>query len=208
MSEIRVLIVEDDPLIAEDIATALANIDYAVAGVAYDTQEALQLLDGSHPDIAILDINLSGGQEGIGLAHIINEIHRIPFIFLTSYGDKSTLEAAKKTDPAGYLVKPFSEANLFASLQLGMHAFTQKHLANFPELVLNIINTRLPDPLSEREFDVLKLIYAGITNQEIARQLFVSVNTIKKHINNAYLKIEVTNRGSAIARLRALMQRL
>jgi DNA-binding NarL/FixJ family response regulator len=206
MTEIRVLIVEDDPLIAEDIATALANIDYAVAGVAYDEEEALQVLDTVHPDIAILDINLNGGHEGIALAQLINQKYRLPFIYLTSYGDKATLELAKKTDPSGYLVKPFSEANLYASLHLAMHAYAQKNKANYPDLVLALINARLNNALSEREFEVLQLIYAGVTNQEIAQRLFVSVNTIKKHINNAYLKLDVANRGSAIARLRGLMQ--
>lgn len=206
MSRIQVLIVEDEPLIAEDIAMALESIDYAVAGVAYRVKDALQLLEKKPPDILLLDINLAGGEEGIALAHFVNEHYKIPFVYLTSYGDKHTLNLAKATDPAGYLVKPFHAANLFASLQLGMHNFLRKNKHQYPDLIPDILNRRLPVALTEREFDVLHLIYNGDANQVIADTLFVSVNTVKKHINNAYLKMDVSTRGSAIARLRQLMQ--
>ena len=68
------------------------------------------------------------------------------------------------------------------------------------------INQNLVSKLSEREFEVLQLIYNGITNRQIAEQIFVSVYTIKKHINNAYLKIDASTRTNAITRLRELMK--
>ena len=75
------------------------------------------------------------------------------------------------------------------------------------EISLEKINKHLLSALSEREFDVLKLIYDGATNRQIADALFVSVNTVKKHINSAYLKMDAASRTSAIVRLRELMMK-
>ena len=91
MSEVRVLIVEDEPLIAEDIATALANNDFNVSGIAYSMEDALDELKRNLPDLVLLDINLNGGEEGIEIAHEINARYSLPFVFLTSYSDKITL---------------------------------------------------------------------------------------------------------------------
>ena len=112
MSEIRVLIVEDEVLIAEDIADSLSAIDYKVAGIAYSVDKALMLLNSQHPDIVLLDIQLMGEKSGIDLAKIISDKYRIPFVFLTSFADKNTVDQAKKTMPYGYVVKPFTAATL------------------------------------------------------------------------------------------------
>ena len=94
-----------------------------------------------------------------------------------------------------------------AALEMAIHNYSQQHKVKFPELELQRINQNLPSPLSDREFEVLQLIYNGITNRQIAEQIFVSVNTIKKHINNAYLKIDASTRTNTITRLRELMMK-
>lgn len=109
MSEVNVLIVEDEPMVAEDIAEALNNIDFKVSAVVYTEKAALEELLQNTPDIAILDINLKNGKEGIQIAEEINRRYHIPFVYLTAYSDKQTLEMAQHTQPAGYLVKPFTE---------------------------------------------------------------------------------------------------
>ena len=75
----------------------------------------------------------------------------------------------------------------------------------FKSVASEKINKHLPTPITPREFEVLQLIYEGQTNRQIAETLFVSTNTIKRHINNAYLALEATSRSTAIARLRELM---
>ena len=205
MSDIRVLIVEDEPLIAADIAMCLKKNDYLVTGISYTKEQAEKELYENLPDIVMLDINLKNGDEGIELAATINKEYKIPFIFLTSYSDRQTLQAAKTTEPSGYVVKPFSCGGLYASLEVAMYNYVQHHKISFPELNLSIINTHLDSTLSEREFEVLQLIYEGYTNQQIAEKIFVSINTIKKHINNTYLKLDAATRTNAIARLRELM---
>jgi DNA-binding NarL/FixJ family response regulator len=205
MSEFKILIVEDEPIIAEHIAVYLNNADFVVSGIAYDDDDAKTALKNNLPDAVILDINLDSETDGIEIADFINKNYRLPFLFLTSYADRETLERAKAVEPWGYIVKPFNEKTLQASLEMAISNFANRSNQHHPKLNFEKINKHISTPLSEREFEVLQLIYDGKTNQQIADAIFVSVNTIKKHINNAYLKIDAMSRASAITRLRSLM---
>lgn len=207
MSAIRILIVEDEPLIARNIAMYLRTHDYEVSGIAHDSEEAYYQLRHHRPDFVILDINLESDHDGVQIAEYINKHYFLPFIFLTSYSDKSTLERSKLTNPHGFIVKPFHEKALFAAIEIALAnhaAINNKHV---PELVLDRINPHLLSTLTEREFEVLQLLYAGKTNSQIAAELFIAVNTLKKHINNIYFKLEVSSRTTALAKLRELMLR-
>ena len=205
MDEIKVLIVEDEPVIAKNISMYLNNNDFIVSGIAYDDDEAMSQLQNNTPDAVILDINLDGMMDGIDIARFINSHNKIPFIFLTSYADKETLEKAKQVEPAGYIVKPFNEKTLLASLEIAISNHAGKNNALAPSLELQKLNRHLLSPLTEREFDVLQNIYNGKTNNQIAEIFFVSVNTIKAHIKNGYLKLDTSSRSTVIKRLRELM---
>ncbi|MBK8520646.1 MAG: response regulator transcription factor [Chitinophagaceae bacterium] len=205
MIEVRVLIVEDEPIIAEDIASALKTNDFEVSAIVYSKEDALAELKNNQPDLVLLDINLHGGEEGIEIAKLINEKYFLPFVFLTSYSDKQTLQYAKSTEPSGYVVKPFSDAGLYATLEIALYNHTQKNKHRFPGINLEFINKTLPTHLSEREFVVVELIYAGKTNNQIADELFVSINTVKAHIKSIYLKLGAFSRSTLILRLRELM---
>jgi DNA-binding NarL/FixJ family response regulator len=205
MSGIRVLIVEDEPLIAKNIGMYLNNNDYEVSAIAYDPEEALFQLKRNPPDLAILDINLESDRDGIEVARYINQHNSIPFVFLTSYSDKDTLERAKQTNPYGYIVKPFNDKTLFATIEIALSNHARDLNRHVPRLDLDKINHQLVTPLSDREFEVMQLLYDGKTNQQIASDLFISLNTLKKHINNAYFKLDVSSRTIAVARLRSSM---
>jgi DNA-binding NarL/FixJ family response regulator len=204
---IKVIIVEDEPLIAENLAMYLNNIDFEVVAMAYDFEEALKALESTSPDIALLDINLESDRDGVDLAHLIKKKYQIPFIFLSSYSDKPTIDRVKDTAPSGYLVKPFNESSLLTTLEISISNFHRQRNEHVPELELLKVNAPLLGKLSEREFEVMQLIYAGNTNQQIAAALYISMNTLKRHINNAYSKLGVTSRTTALARLRALMMK-
>ena len=207
MSEIRVLIVEDEPVIAENIAQYLNNNDFKVSGIAYDDEEAKKILETDLPDAVILDINLESEMNGIDIAQLINARYHLPFVFFIIYADRETIEKAKTVTPWGYIVKPFNENTILATLAIAVSNFAQANKKGLLEISLEKINKHLLSALSEREFDVLKLIYDGATNRQIADALFVSVNTVKKHINSAYLKMDAASRTSAIVRLRELMMK-
>ncbi len=201
MIEIKVLIVEDDPLIAIDIEQILNNLNFRVSGTAYNPEDALLSLKNNTPDIVLLDVNLDSDKDGIHIAEIINEKYQLPFIYLTAHADKTTLERAKKTKPAGYIIKPFDERDLLAGIEIGLYNYSQLKLAQRPQLQLQNVNKNLKHPLSEREFEVLVSIYEGKTNEQMANEQFVSINTIKTHISNIYFKLDVSSRTSAIAKV-------
>jgi DNA-binding NarL/FixJ family response regulator len=199
MANIRVLIVEDDPVIAADIETYLLSMDYFVCGKAYKISRAHDMLSTTYPDIALLDINLSGGQEGIELGRIINEKYHIPFIFITSYADKNTIQEAKQVQPWGYIVKPFNPKDLFATLEIALFNHGQNRKKNIKTLSLEKLNEKLhPSVLTQREYDLWMLLIEGYSNQKICDELFLSINTIKSHLKNLYLKLGVNSRTGAI----------
>lgn len=196
MSEISVLIVEDEPLIAEDIASSLDEINYKVAGIAYDSEKAIDFLHSRKPDLALLDINIKGSKDGIEIATFIKEHYNIPYVFLTSYSDRITLERVKPTMPYGYILKPFSTKNLISTLELALYRHSQEQRGRIPNIEL--INQNIIDNLTTREYDMLSDIFEGFTNKQISEKRFISINTIKSHIKNLFLKLEVSNRTSAI----------
>ena len=207
MSKFRVLIVEDEPVIAENISMYLDNNDFEVSGIAYDGGEAIEQLQNNTPDAAILDINLESEEDGIDIANCINQKYQIPFLFLTSYSDKETLQRAKNVNPSGYIVKPFNERTLLASLEIAINNHAADNKKKMPLLSIDRINRYLLSPLSDREFEVVQLIYEGITNNQIAERIFVSVNTVKTHLKNIYLKLDANTRYGVIIRLRELISK-
>lgn len=206
MSEVRILIVEDEPLIAENIALYLNNNDFKVSGIAYDGEAARQQIKQNTPDAVLIDINLGAQEDGIDLARFVRKNYPIPLLFLTSYTDKETIGRAKEAEPDAYIVKPFNEKALLACLEIALSNFAKRNNSQIPVLSFFKINKHLIHQLSEREFEVLQLIYEGKTNQQIAERIVISINTIKKHINSAYLKLDVATRTSAIARMLELMR--
>jgi len=204
-NKLKVLIVEDEPVIAENISIYLDNKDFEVSAIAYDSEEAFQQLKTNTPDAAILDINLESDQDGIDIAAYINKEIQIPFLFLTSYSDKNTLDKAKQVKPSGYIVKPFNEKTLLASLEIAISNFASEKNRAQPHLSMEKINRHLLSPLTEREFEVAHLAYNGITNSQIAEQTFISLNTIKTHLKSIYLKTDANTRYGLIVRLRQLM---
>jgi len=204
MEHIKVLVVEDDPLIAEDIRELLTNVDYEITGVVYTKADALNLLRKTKPDIALLDINLGNNTDGILIAEIINEQYKIPFIYLTSYSNKLMLDKLKHTLPMGYVVKPFDEADLFTAIEIAVSNFQQFN--KLETLSLKKLNNNLPNKLTQKEFEILEDIYHGRNTLEMAEKNFVSINTIKTHVKRVYEKLDAHSRAAAIVRTRNLLK--
>lgn len=121
----EILIVEDEPLIAEDIAETLKDAGYGIAGVAHNSEKAVSILEESSPSLALLDIQIDGEINGLGLAEIINEKFQIPFIFLTSFTDESTLRKVRGLKPYGFIVKPFDDKELVTNVQLAISKYKE-----------------------------------------------------------------------------------
>ncbi|MDN3664310.1 response regulator transcription factor [Algibacter miyuki] len=204
MLEIRILIVEDDPIICEDIKGMLSNVNYNTIGVAYSKDDAIEAIDTLRPDLVLIDINLEGDYEGFLVAEHINNTKKIPFLYLTSYSGKQVLDRAKKTLPMGYVVKPFNEKELYSTIEIALY--------NFSKFVLPValnrdnINSLIQTPLTQKEFEILKGLQEGKTNQLLAEGQFVSVNTIKSHIKNIYEKMNTHTRLETITLLNELLR--
>ncbi|GAB4407282.1 MAG: hypothetical protein OHK0039_09680 [Bacteroidia bacterium] len=162
-----------------------------------DIDSARRALAQFEPDLALLDIHLGSGKEGIELAHHINQTCLIPFIFLTAYSDDSTLGEVREALPAGFVLKPFDEARLKAAIEIARHTY----YATLQPRLRQLVTRALPEPLTQREAELLDLICEGFTNREMAEATFVSVNTIKTHLKNLYLKLQVRNRTEAILKV-------
>jgi len=125
MNKIKILVVEDEIIIADNICETLSNLGYNALEPAISFTQALETLEQEKPDIAILDIQLSGKKDGVDLAWEIKEKYDIPFVFLTSNSDTHTIERVKKLDPPAFLVKPFNKEELFASIEIALHNFVK-----------------------------------------------------------------------------------
>lgn len=116
----QLLIVEDEPVIAFDLKLCVEQAGHTVVGVAESAAEALKMWKNHSPDLFLIDINIKGPEDGVGLARSISEQSTIPFIFITSYHDKSTLERVQGLHPAAYLLKPFREEEVVANIHLAL----------------------------------------------------------------------------------------
>jgi PAS domain S-box-containing protein len=115
------MIVEDEGLIAHDIAGSVERIGHVVAGIASSGSEALALLEHSLPDLILMDIRLQGDLDGIDLALKVRLQYNIPIVFLTSHADSATLQRAKQAEPYGYLTKPFLAPTLGSTIEMALY---------------------------------------------------------------------------------------
>ncbi len=119
--EARILIVEDDGIIGRHIQNILNRLGYRVLGVASSGQEAIELTNQQVPDLILMDISLQGDMDGVDVADFIRRRFDIPIVYLTAYNDEATLRRAKISDPFGYILKPFDERTLHATIVMALH---------------------------------------------------------------------------------------
>lgn len=199
MSKKKILIVEDEPAIADDLMDILEIQNFQVTGIAYNYDQAISLLSSDLPDLVFLDIALGGRENGLDVANLINEKYKLPFIFLTSFSDTDTINRVAALKPAGYLVKPFREKDIAPIIAVAFANQKIEKSTLFPSL--EFINQFLDKELTKQEYKVLDYIWKGKQNNEIASATFTSVNTVKSHTNNIYKKLEVKSRVEAIKKV-------
>lgn len=192
-NKISILIIEDDPIISHDISIILKKNDYLINGIAHSAMKAINHLATNKPDFIILDIHLGKGDTGIDVAKVIHEKYKLPYIFLTSFSDKDTLQAAQEHGPYGYLVKPFQEATLLATISIT--------LSNHQNSVKGLNFEKIDVKLTNQEQRLCTELYKGLSYQEISEALNVSINTVRYHVKNLYLKFDVNARAELVARL-------
>jgi len=120
MTGARLLVVEDERIVALHLRQQLIKLGYDVGPPVASGRQALEKIEESHPDLILMDIHIEGDLDGIETATRITAGHRIPVIYLTAYSEPTTLDRARATGPYGYLIKPFSERELHATIQMAL----------------------------------------------------------------------------------------
>jgi PAS domain S-box-containing protein/putative nucleotidyltransferase with HDIG domain len=117
----RIMVVEDEAVISMEIQDRLTKMGHSVCGTAASGEEAVSVATAKRPDLILMDVQLRGEVDGVQTAKQIRDLIEIPIIYLTAFADDRTVERAKLTQPFGYLIKPFSEKELYAAIEMALY---------------------------------------------------------------------------------------
>ncbi|MBM9578314.1 response regulator [Leptospira sp. 201903070] len=117
----KILVVEDEIIVAVNLGQKLKKLGYELVGITSSGEEAIQKAEENHPDLVLMDINIEGNLDGIETAEVLRNRFHTPVIYLTAYADENTLDRAKKTQPLGYIVKPFESDQLRSSIEVALY---------------------------------------------------------------------------------------
>lgn len=121
MEKARIMIVEDEGVLAKGIERKMETLGYTAVGIAFSGEEAIPMVEQIHPDLVLMDIKLAGQMDGIETAQQILEKFNIPVIYLTAFSDKETIQRAKITAPFGYILKPVNERELHCNIEMALY---------------------------------------------------------------------------------------
>jgi DNA-binding LytR/AlgR family response regulator len=181
---IKILIVEDNVIIADDMQSMLEEIGYEIVDNVIVYEQAEEVLKNNHIDLVLIDIILASDKTGIDLGKHIREKYNIPFIFVTSNSDRATVENAKTVKPNGYLVKPFEQQDLYTSIEIALSNFDYSEKAANGDVAIPeegpISNSVLKDSIFVKK----QHLYYRIQFEDIqfikADNVYLEVNTIDK----------------------------
>lgn len=194
---LRILIIEDELIIAEAISEMLVEMGHKCVAIADNLEDGQKEIKVKQYDLAILDINLAGNQEGLVLGKLCTALGK-PFFFLTSYSDKYTVVNAKQAKPGAYVIKPFVPDEIMVAIEM-----TLLHQSTEASQIVSRISNDLG--LSKREGDVLDCLVDRLSIAEISERLFVSQNTVKFHIKNLYFKLNVGSRVDLLHKVETIL---
>jgi DNA-binding NarL/FixJ family response regulator len=202
----KVLIADDQTAVREGLTALLQTLpDIEVVGAATDGEEAVTLSQELAPDVMLMDLRMPR-LDGIEATRRIRKEHpEIQVVVLTTYADDESIITALRAGAIGYLTKDASRDHIRRALdaaaagQAVLDPAVQGRLVEIASLSQPIAFAALPDGLTEREAEVLRLIATGLSNTEIATRLFVSEATVKTHVNRIFAKTGSRDRAQAIA---------
>ena len=158
MQDAKILIVEDESIIALDIKMSLQHAGYAIAEIARSGGEAIALAQSQQPDLILMDIRLQGPMDGIEAAQKIREQQSCPVVYLTAHTDSQTLDRAKLTAPFGYLTKPFDDHSLMTTIEIALARYASEQA----------IREAL---VKQREFNELRSRFVAVVSHEFRNPL-------------------------------------
>ncbi len=142
MEKKKILIVEDERIVAEDIKTKLEYVGYAVAGITSSGDESIIKVKKLQPDLVLMDIVLDRKMDGIEAAEQILSRFNIPVVYVTAYSDEKTLKKAKVTEPFGFIIKPFEAQDLFTAIEMALYQHRLRNMIKESEERYNALFNR------------------------------------------------------------------
>src|SRR3712207_3638305 len=121
MAQANILIVEDEAVVAADLAGKLERAGYTIVGTVSKGELAIQMAQIRHPDLVLMDIRLAGSMDGIETAECLKAFADVPIVFLTAHSDRETIKRASATEPFGYILKPFDERDLATQIEISLY---------------------------------------------------------------------------------------
>jgi DNA-binding NarL/FixJ family response regulator len=203
---IRVFLVDDQTLVRQGVRSLLALSDeIEVIGEAADGAEAIARIPEARPDVVLLDMRMPNGS-GLDVLNALSAAGTLPpTIILTTFDDDQLVVAGLKAGARGYLLKDVSLEQLVEAVRtvaaggsLVAPVVTQRLLTGLKGLETTFASLDRPDPLTERETEILRLMAGGFSNKEIASSLGVAEGTVKNHVSNILSKLGVRDRTRAV----------
>jgi two-component system, NarL family, response regulator len=191
---IRILIVDDHPVVRAGLASMLSTIPgLAVCGAAASGEEALDLIHAERPDVLLLDLRMPG-MAGIELLKALRALPVSPkTLVLTSYESDEEIYRAIEAGAQGYLLKSTPQAEIVTAIQAvhgGRHYIP-------PRIAARLAERMVRSALTQRELEILEMVVRGLTNRQIGNALGISENTARNHINSIIRKLDVSGRTEA-----------
>lgn len=194
----KLLIVDDHEIVRKGLVGALAlEEEFSEIEEAGSIEEALKILRISKPDIAIIDICLSHRENGLRIIEKSQAEHLMTkFVIFTSSSRKDDYNDAKRLDVSGYILKDSDIEDISYALKsvLKGKCFFDSSIEVSP---VRDIHKEVREALTDREYEVLRALGKGLTNQQIAQKLFITENTVKKHISSLLAKLQLAHRTEA-----------
>jgi DNA-binding NarL/FixJ family response regulator len=206
---VRVLIADDHPLFREGMRGRLDRVtDVVVVGEAASGDEAVEMARRLEPDVILMDIKMPGLNGIEATREILRAIPHVGVLVLTMFEDDDSVFAAMRAGAKGYLLKDSGGEGVVhairavASGEVVFGPGVAERIIGFFSAPKATVMQRVFPELTGREEEILSLVAQGKSNQEIARQLFVSLKTVRNHVSNILLKLQVADRAQAVIRAR------
>ena len=203
---IKIIIVDDHILFREGLASIIrSEPDIEVAGLAGTVRDAVEMAGRIKPDIILMDFTLSDGTGAEATRLILDAHPACRIVFLTMSEEDENLFAAIRSGAKGYLLKDMNPSKLVTAIRSVYKGESALSRSMTLRLMKELSQTRTPNhsqtspTLTSRELDVLRAIAAGKTNEEIGKELFLSINTVKFHVHSILDKLHLKGRREAVA---------